>query len=189
MNQPAITQPIHHPEIKRLGAYLIEAGLITPGQVDVALNDQAFMQDDRMRFGDVLVARGWVKQQTLDYLMTKVVEPEQSLARRVVLEESMLVRQTVPSSIPTDRQSIPQPSSTRIADRSSPGRPPIGPATASRQILGQAVSLDGDTVFQIVLPSRPADIAGELKVDPQLVNERKSLASVDETQDGLNWVG
>lgn len=60
---------------KRLGSYLVEAGLITSAQVDVALNDQKIMGD--MRFGDVLVARGWIKQQTLDYLIKKVVEPEQ----------------------------------------------------------------------------------------------------------------
>jgi hypothetical protein len=59
---------------KRLGGYLVEAGLLTPGQVDVALNDQKLTG---MRFGEILVARGWVKQQTIEYLMRKVVLPEQ----------------------------------------------------------------------------------------------------------------
>ncbi len=63
---------------KYLGSYLVEAGLITPAQIDVALNDQTIM--DNMRFGEVLVARGWIKQQTLDYLIKKVVEPEQRAA-------------------------------------------------------------------------------------------------------------
>ncbi len=67
------------PRAKYLGSYLVEAGLITPAQVDVALNDQKIMND--MRFGEVLVARGWVKQQTLDYLIKKVVEPEQRAAK------------------------------------------------------------------------------------------------------------
>lgn len=58
---------------KRLGGYLIEAGLLTPGQVDVALNDQKLTG---MRFGEILSTRGWVKQQTIEYLMTKVVLPE-----------------------------------------------------------------------------------------------------------------
>jgi hypothetical protein len=58
---------------KRLGGYLIEAGLLTPGQVDVALNDQKLTG---MRFGEILAARGWVKQQTIEYLMRKVVLPE-----------------------------------------------------------------------------------------------------------------
>ncbi len=64
---------------KRLGYYLTEAGLITPAQVDVVLNDQKIM--DGMRFGEVLVARGWIKQQTLDYLIKKIVEPEQRAAK------------------------------------------------------------------------------------------------------------
>lgn len=71
---PSSSQP------KRLGSYLVEAGLITSAQVDVALNDQKIMSD--MRFGDVLVARGWIKQQTLDYLIKKVVEPEQQAAKQ-----------------------------------------------------------------------------------------------------------
>lgn len=59
---------------KRLGGYLVEAGLLTPAQVDVALNDQKLTG---MRFGEILAARGWVKQQTIEYLMHKVVIPEQ----------------------------------------------------------------------------------------------------------------
>jgi len=65
--------------VKRLGCYLTEAGLITQAQIDVALNDQKIMDD--MRFGEVLVARGWIKQQTLDYLIKKIVEPEQLAAK------------------------------------------------------------------------------------------------------------
>ncbi|MEP1058507.1 MULTISPECIES: hypothetical protein [Cyanophyceae] len=59
---------------KRLGGYLVEAGLLTPAQIDVALNDQKLTG---MRFGEILAARGWVKQQTIEYLMHKVVLPEQ----------------------------------------------------------------------------------------------------------------
>jgi hypothetical protein len=48
--------PMTSSNSKRLGGYLVEAGLITPAQVDVALNDQKIM--DGMRFGEVLSARG-----------------------------------------------------------------------------------------------------------------------------------
>jgi hypothetical protein len=65
----------HHP----LGSYLVEAGLITPAQVEVILNDQRIMEN--MRFGDVLVARGWIKQQTLEYLIRKIVEPERQIVK------------------------------------------------------------------------------------------------------------
>jgi hypothetical protein len=59
---------------KRLGGYLVEAGLLTPAQVDVVLNDQKMTG---MRFGEILAARGWVKQQTIEYFMQKVILPEQ----------------------------------------------------------------------------------------------------------------
>ena len=62
------------PNRKRLGGHLIEAGLLTPAQVDVALNDQ---RSTGMLFGEILVARGWVKRQTIEYLMKKVILPEQ----------------------------------------------------------------------------------------------------------------
>jgi hypothetical protein len=156
------------PDIKRLGAYLIDAGLITLSQVDVALNDQEFM-DDGMRFGDVLVARGWVKQQTLDYLIEKVVEPEQSIARRVVLEESMTVRQ--------DLHATPE--------APTPGILETEPVLATANILAEARSLDGDAVFQVVLPP----VEQTTRPDPTLSNQRRSLSSQPEEKDGLNWVG
>jgi hypothetical protein len=64
---------------KRLGGYLVEAGLLTTAQIDVALNDQKLTG---MRFGEILAARGWVKQQTIEYLMHKVVMPEQQAAKQ-----------------------------------------------------------------------------------------------------------
>lgn len=62
-------------ESKRLGDYLIEAGLLTHSQVEVALADQSTTQ---LRFGDVLIRRGWVKEETIEYLMQKVILPERT---------------------------------------------------------------------------------------------------------------
>ena len=61
---------------KPLGAYLVEAGLITPTQVDIALNEQKV---NRRRLGEILVLRGWVKQQTIEYLMENVVLPQRAV--------------------------------------------------------------------------------------------------------------
>ncbi len=58
---------------KRLGSYLLDAGLLTSAQVHVALNDQ---KATGMRFGEVLVARGWLKEQTVEWIMQKVIVPE-----------------------------------------------------------------------------------------------------------------
>lgn len=64
---------------KRLGSYLIEAGLITEAQVKVALNDQAATG---MKLGEVLATRGWVKQQTVEFIMRRVVAPERRAIER-----------------------------------------------------------------------------------------------------------
>ncbi len=60
---------------KKLGNYLMEAGLLTTAQIEVALADQ---QITGMRLGEVLVRRGWVKEETIEYLMQKVILPERT---------------------------------------------------------------------------------------------------------------
>ncbi|WP_017663103.1 hypothetical protein [Baaleninema simplex] len=62
---------------KRLGAYLLEAGLLSPGQIQVATYDQ---QVTGKKFSEVIVDRGWVKQQTIDFLIKRVIVPEQRRA-------------------------------------------------------------------------------------------------------------
>jgi hypothetical protein len=58
---------------KRLGNYLVDAGLLTPSQIEVALADQ---QLTGLRLGEVLVRRGWIKEETVEYFMKKVIEPD-----------------------------------------------------------------------------------------------------------------
>ncbi len=58
---------------KPLGVYLVESGLLTQSQIEVALKDQSLTS---LRFGDIIAARGWVKAQTIEYLMDKIVIPE-----------------------------------------------------------------------------------------------------------------
>ncbi len=73
---------------KRLGGYLVEAGLLTTAQVDVALNDQKITG---MRFGEILVVRGWVKQQTIDFIMKRVILPERQQRRSLSQKNSAAV--------------------------------------------------------------------------------------------------
>lgn len=58
---------------KPLGNYLVEAGLLSPDQVEVILTDQ--QQTGRL-FGEIAAALGWIKQQTIEYLMHKVIFAE-----------------------------------------------------------------------------------------------------------------
>lgn len=58
-----------------IGAYLVEAGLLTDAQVGVALADQNVTA---LPFGEIVVARGWLKEQTIEFIMQRVVVPERS---------------------------------------------------------------------------------------------------------------
>lgn len=70
---------------KRLGSYLVDAGLINRGQVEVALNDQ---KATGMKFGEVLATRGWIKQQTVEYFMAKIVLPERKASSQAASAQS-----------------------------------------------------------------------------------------------------
>ncbi|MFM2429290.1 MAG: hypothetical protein RLZZ511_503 [Cyanobacteriota bacterium] len=190
------------PEIQRLGSYLVEAGLVTPAQIDVALSDQRFSEG--MRIGEILVMRGWIKQQTLDFVITKVVEPEQTAARQQTLDDG-LIRRYQPR--PADTTVI-QPltagrsetiAAPRLSDPATPRPPqrpltPTAPATTHQpqpQSIAQARSLDGSRIIEILRPKtdysapiRPQD----LPTDPGNINDRKSLSSIPD-EDDMNWVG
>lgn len=107
MNQRLCPQSYSHYNKKPLGNYLVEAGLLTHAQIAVALQDQ---KSTGLRFGEVLVARGWLKEQTIEYLMSKIVLPEQqALSRkrpqRVHVSESGLDGDRVhASSAPAKKQ-------------------------------------------------------------------------------------
>ena len=62
---------------KRIGDYLIEAGLLTHQQIEIALDEQ---QRTALRLGEIIHGRGWVDQQTIEYLMEKVIMPERESA-------------------------------------------------------------------------------------------------------------
>lgn len=66
----------YDPNSKRIGSYLIDAGLLTEAQVDVALNDQ---QSTGMKLGEVVVTRGWVSEKTMKYVISKVIDIERGL--------------------------------------------------------------------------------------------------------------
>lgn len=60
----AVSQQAHPAtDAPKIGDRLVEAGVISPTQLQVALYDQSHMN---MRLGDVLIARGWIDQDTLE---------------------------------------------------------------------------------------------------------------------------
>jgi hypothetical protein len=64
---------------KPLGLYLVEAGLVTSEQLETALDEQ---KGTAMPIGQVLSSRGWINQQTIEYMMDRVILPERELALR-----------------------------------------------------------------------------------------------------------
>ena len=60
---------------KPLGAYLIEASMITLEQLEIALKKQSH---SGKRLGTIVVDCGWVKQQTIEYLVEKIVLPSRT---------------------------------------------------------------------------------------------------------------
>ena len=196
----------------RLGSYLIEAGLITPAQVSVVLNDQQIETD--MRFGEVLVARGWVKLETIEFIMTRVVEPERRATHSHNLPESQ--KQTQPlqthplqtqplqthplQTHPSHNSRMPSFPVNDLADRStSPAstpqaRKPVPPPyPTTPPIVARAHSLDGNFEFEILASRADSgsldsnSLSGATKTNAHR-NDRKSLPSVPE-DGGVNWAG
>jgi hypothetical protein len=48
--------------------------------VDVILSDQAATG---LRFGEIVASRGWLKEQTIEYLMKHLIAPQQSVPQLV----------------------------------------------------------------------------------------------------------
>lgn len=53
-----------------IGKILVEAGLISTAQLEMALTDQS--QFFMLRLGEILALRGWLKQETVDFLVDKM---------------------------------------------------------------------------------------------------------------------
>ncbi|MGI2902328.1 hypothetical protein [Tolypothrix sp. VBCCA 56010] len=70
---------------KYLGECLIEAGLITPSQLETALKEQ---NSSGRHLQEILTKHGWIKQQTIEYFLEKIVLPEQLTANKKQLDQN-----------------------------------------------------------------------------------------------------
>lgn len=61
---------------KRLGHYLVEAGLLTQAQIEAALSEQ---KGTGLRLGEVIVRKGWIQEQTVEFLIKQVILSERAL--------------------------------------------------------------------------------------------------------------
>lgn len=106
-NQLAVT----YPELKRLGSYLTEAGLLTQVQIDVALADQ---EATGVRFGDILVLRGWIKEQTIEYFMRKLVLPEREATEKPSAQPASMPELPAKHSSSADKRRSPPAKQTQL---------------------------------------------------------------------------
>ncbi len=106
---PFIQRPHDDSYTKRLGNYLVEAELVTPAQIEVALADQ---RATGARLGDILVARGWLRKGTIEFIMERVVLPDR---RRQEAESSS----AQPTSSSPQLPRTPPASGTSVNDRAT----------------------------------------------------------------------
>ena len=66
---------------QRLGSYLVESGLLSSDQIEIALKEQEL---SHLCLGEILASYDWVSQQTIDYIMEKVVLPERQMSTSFV---------------------------------------------------------------------------------------------------------
>lgn len=156
---------------KRIGGYLVEAGLLTHDQINVVLNDQ---QATGMRFGEIIVARGWLKEQTVEWIVTKVIEPERQLPEPAAPARSNPAQ----FSRATSNRSVASPAEVQPAARiahSTPAKTTAQP-TVPPAVPPTVPSTEVERVAQKAIVRRDAPIA-------------KPLPSVGPRDGDVNWVG
>lgn len=145
---------------KPIGEYLIEAGLLSTAQVEVILADQQFTE---LKFGEIAVLRGWIKQQTVEYLMIKIIYPERHYQPQPA--QPPIPTQTIP--LAPSRSVYPQPIllpgqrlsgqasiSANLANSSGHTHPSVASSSSGRR--GQPAP-DQETLIQASVPSQPPD--------------------------------
>ncbi|MBE9179265.1 hypothetical protein IQ268_11895 [Oculatella sp. LEGE 06141] len=163
------------PTPKRLGGYLMDAGLVTSDQIHVALRDQ---QATGLRLGEILVARGWLKEQTVEWVMSQVVIPERkAYSQPPTPDLSQSARQAV--------QTTPsQPRRLTQADLNDPelinGLTRIRPAARSATPQSTSQSTPRFSGTAASQPNTPIDRRPPIA---------KPLPSVQPPDEDVSWVG
>lgn len=163
-----VQRPLASTPSKRIGSYFVEAGLLTPDQVSVILNDQ---QATGMRFGEIVVARGWLKEQTIEWVVMKVVEPER---QSVQPTPSPAYSHSIQSAPPLKQNlsSVQGKNSTFLEQAAS--KQAANKQAASKAASAAATSTDAH-------PTKPF-VRRDIPIS-------KPLPSVGSTDSDVNWVG
>lgn len=73
---PVLPMPTTVQSPQRIGACLMEAGLISLEQLDAALLEQQTLP---LRLGEILARHGWVNQQTVEFMVANIMESGHSM--------------------------------------------------------------------------------------------------------------
>lgn len=136
---PAVAPPSLQSSSKCIGNYLLEAGLLSAAQVDVILSDQS---STGMRFGEIAVSRGWLKEQTIEYLMKHLISPRQKafsmLGETARLPAETLERSAKAAEKPSAKTVEKQPTEAadrRLADTADRSIDPLSKSIHDRETL------------------------------------------------------
>lgn len=162
------------PSAKRLGSYLVEAGLLSPDQIKVILIDQ---QATGMRFGEIAVARGWLKEQTIEWIVEKVVVPDRQTIHAQALSQAQpgIKSATYPAHASHAQSTDRQPTNRQSANRQTAHSPEAtSGATASSSTATSASSTSTATIKSAARRDIPIS---------------KPLPSVNSADNDVYWVG
>ncbi|MCS7031638.1 MAG: hypothetical protein NZL92_08925 [Gloeomargarita sp. SKYG116] len=104
---------------KPIGEYLVDAGLLEQSQVEEALAEQRVTG---RRFGDIVVSRGWLQPQTIEYWMKNVIIPHRRATQRSQSGSGQKTQRQVPPPPPLPR--VKPPEETLIIGTESASIPP-----------------------------------------------------------------
>ncbi|WP_404790296.1 methyltransferase [Altericista sp. CCNU0014] len=74
---------------KAIGHYLVESDLLTAHQIELVLNEQ---RQNPVRIGRLIAEKGWVSQQTIDFIVERVIEPERQAELHKTSPQMTLVK-------------------------------------------------------------------------------------------------
>ncbi len=164
-----------------LGTYFVEAGLLSQAQVEVVLNDQEMTG---LRFGEILVQRGWMKEATIEYFVDKLIEPERrSLQKSMAWQKAGTPKKAThrkgfvtgpPAAPPTNRKAAAK------GDKTVPLRP------AAQHRKGFVKPTEQDSNADTAAKGAPStDDKEELTTCTGLNRSR----NYDEASESLVWIG
>ncbi|APB32886.1 hypothetical protein GlitD10_0572 [Gloeomargarita lithophora Alchichica-D10] len=135
---------------KPMGEYLVEAGLLEPSQIEVALREQ---RQTGRKLGEIIVEHGWLQAQTIEYWMKNVIIPHRKV--------------TTPPQVPTPAPKNP------AFHRKPPAPPPLPRMKPPEDTL--VIGFEQTSIPPQAVPAEPPPKRKNIQHQETLILERKDL--------------